>query len=370
MVPFLLIFLFVYGGLNTYLYFTIAAGLGQSLGLVGGLLVLFVLSPILLRISEGKVPVWISSLIALVAYSWMGVSFLFASFALLLDIAQLIFRGISESDALFVVAILTSVSSVYAFYEFRNPRVRMLRVTSPKFEYNPEKPFRIVQVSDIHLGFGSSYSHIRKIVRTVDALKPDLLVSTGDLFDSNLTELTKFAALFRALNPPKGKIAVTGNHEVYAGLKEALELTEAAGFKVLRSAAFQVDPTLFIMGVDDPEVLQGHTTEKAEMEALRAVPLNAFKILLKHRPHISPAVADSYDLQLSGHTHGGQIFPFIFLTRLQYQARHGLSRVSDKAYLYLSRGTGAWGPQLRFFAPPEITVFELAKGRDYSIVVI
>ena len=172
---------------------------------------------------------------------------------------------------------------------------------------------------------------------------------------------------FKTIKPPQGKIAITGNHEVYSGLTQALDLTEDSGFRILRSSAIQIDSNLYVAGVDDPEALDGKRSEEAEKEALQNIPDSAFKILLKHRPNISPSTVDKFDLQLSGHTHGGQIFPFIFLTRLQYKARHGLTRIADQTYLYLSRGTGSWGPQMRVFAPPEITVFDLSNGEQYLI---
>jgi predicted MPP superfamily phosphohydrolase len=92
-------------------------------------------------------------------------------------------------------------------------------------------------------------------------------------------------------------------------------------------------------------------------------------VLLKHRPHISKTKLNEFDLQLSGHTHGGQIFPFIFFTRLQYKARHGLTKLAETTYLYLSRGTGSWGPQIRVFAPPEITVFDIEYGSSFELVL-
>ena len=205
------------------------------------------------------------------------------------------------------------------------------------------------------------------MVEKIKSLQPDLLVSTGDLFDTDLDHLGSYVEQLRTIEPPCGKIAITGNHEVYAGLKQAIELTRSAGFKLLRSESLQVAPQLYIAGVDDPEALESNSGDQAEVEALKEIPQSAFTILLKHRPHICSSTVNRFSLQLSGHTHGGQIFPFILITRLQYKARHGLTKIAQQSYLYLSRGTGSWGPQLRLFAPPEITVFDMSSGPEFII---
>ena len=364
MILFLLVFLTLYGGLNVYVYHTIATGLGHHSWSVAAALGFLVLSPFLLRFFERRKKTLVATLLAWLAFHWMGIAFLFACFALLYDVGQLAFPGISDAEALVGTVGLTVMAVAYGFYESRQVEVHFLSVQSPKLE---DESFRVVQISDLHLGYGTVPGHIRKILDQVRSLEPDLVVSTGDLFDGNLENLEGYAQLLKSLHPPKGKIAVTGNHEVYAGLPQALDLTERSGFRVLRSASEEVAPNLYVAGVDDPEALEGESTKVAEAEALREVPEGAVAILLKHRPDITANLVDKFDLQLSGHTHGGQIFPFVFLTRLQYRAKLGLSQVASEAFLYLSRGTGTWGPQIRVFAPPEIAVFDFLPGADFSI---
>jgi len=367
MIMFLLVFLTLYGGLNFYVYHTIASGLGHHSWPAAAVLGFLVFSPFLLRLFEKRQNTRIATALAWLAYNWMGIAFLFACFALLCDVGQLVFPRIADAEALVGTTGLTVMASLYGFYESRHVGINKLSVRSPKLENDGAGPFRIVQISDLHLGYGTLPGHIRKILDQVRTLNPDLVVSTGDLFDSNLENLDEFAQLLKSVHPPKGKIAVTGNHEAYAGLPQALDLTERSGFRALRSAAEEVAPHLFVAGVDDPEALEGESREAAEKKALRQVPEGAFAILLKHRPDITASTIDQFDLQLSGHTHGGQIFPFIFLTRLQYRAKHGLSKVADETFLYLSHGTGTWGPQIRLFAPPEITVFDFFHGSEFSI---
>ena len=367
MLLFIFFFLLLYGGLNFYVYSTVVAGLGyHSLGLAL-VLVLLVLSPIVLRMAEERAPRWMANLIAWIGYNWMGVSFLFASVALVMDVLQACFPRISQSTALLIVAAITVLLSIYGFLESRCVRIKYLNVRSPKLPFAEDQPFRMVQISDVHLGYGTLPGQLRGVVEKIRSLSPNLLVSSGDLFDTDLEHLGRYVDRFKSLQPPSGKLAVAGNHEVYAGLEEANKLTEASGFQILKSEAVQVSESFFVAGVDDPEALGQTSTEAAEAEAFSRIPEDAFVVLLKHRPHISKSNLAGFDLQLSGHTHGGQIFPFIFMTRLQYKARHGLTRLAENSFLYLSRGTGSWGPQMRVFAPPEITVFDLSHRETMSI---
>lgn len=367
MLLFIFFFLLLYGGLNFYVYTTIASGLGSHSWPIALVLVFLVLSPILLRFAEARAPRLIATTIAWVGYNWMGVSFLFATMALTLDVAQAFFLRLSQSTALMVVVVATLFLSIYGFLESRFIRIKFLQVRSPKLSFSEDRPFRMVQISDVHLGYGTLPGQLKGVVEKIQSLKPDLLVSSGDLFDTDLKHLGRYVDRLKSLKPGAGKFAVSGNHEVYAGLEEANELTRESGFQILESEAVSVRDNIYVAGVDDPEALGKRTTQSAEAEALGKVPDGAFVVLLKHRPHISRDNLNGFDLQLSGHTHGGQIFPFIFMTRLQYRARHGLTKLAESAYLYLSRGTGSWGPQLRVFAPPEITVFDLSCGEEMSI---
>lgn len=364
---FILLFLILYGGLNGYIYFTVVSGLGRQSWILATGLILLVVSPIILRLSEGRVPGKVSVVIAWVGYNWMGVGLLFACIALVFDGAQLFTDRLTDGGALLGILVLTVVASLYGFVESRRIRIRCLTVQSPKLEYEGSKPFRLVQISDLHLGYGTLPGQVRRVADQLKKLKPDLLVSTGDLFDTDLENLGYFVEQLVSVTPPSGKVAITGNHEVYAGLGKALELTKNAGFQVLRSASRKVGENIYVAGVDDPEALAGRTAESAESEALAGIPAAAFTILLKHRPRISQAQVTKFDLQLSGHTHGGQIVPFILFTWLQYRVPHGLTKIAESTYLYLSRGTGSWGPQMRVFAPPEITVFDLSFASEVKV---
>jgi hypothetical protein len=173
----------------------------------------------------------------------------------------------------------------------------------------------------------------------------------------------KLAAMLAELNPPLGKFAITGNHEFYAGIGQSERFLKAAGFTLLRNERLNVAEQLYIVGVDDPAVRRRNQTKGDDEESLLAgLSRERFTLLLKHRPTVETESLGKFDLQLSGHTHGGQIFPFHLITRLFYPREDGLHRLEKGSVLYISRGTGTWGPPMRFLSPPEVTVFELARG--------
>jgi predicted MPP superfamily phosphohydrolase len=207
------------------------------------------------------------------------------------------------------------------------------------------------------------------MLEVVKAAKPDIFIVTGDLVDAQINHLTGLADLLREVNPPYGKYAITGNHEYYAGLGKALDFTRNAGFTVLRNEAMKAGP-IMIAGVDDRtgvQLKQGKPV--SELALLGGLPRDTFRLFLKHQPRIDPATIGLFDLQLSGHTHRGQIFPFTYLTRLTFPLNAGRYDLGSGSVLYVSRGTGTWGPPIRFLAPPEVTVIELIRipaSRDGS----
>jgi hypothetical protein len=189
---------------------------------------------------------------------------------------------------------------------------------------------------------------------------PDILVSTGDLVDGQIDNLFKLAEILKEVNPRYGKYAITGNHEFYAGLGNALNFTEKAGFKVLRGERLTLAGLINIAGVDDPQgKAYGIYRGMPEKELLSGLPREKFTLLLKHRPLVDRSALGLFDLQLSGHVHKGQIFPFSIITGLYYPIQAGFADLLNGSRLYVSRGLGTWGPPIRFLSPPEVTVIDL-----------
>jgi uncharacterized protein len=332
---------------------------------------------VIVRLTERLMMDALSKAIGFVAFVWMGFLFLFVSAALLMDLYRLICmvgahlfherlgRWIPTARVVFFAAAAASVmGTTYGYWEAVTIRKEHVTIRTPKIPKEPGR-LRIVQVSDIHLGQIVGKSRLENILAMVEEARPDILISTGDLVDGQMDDCSGLAEMFRRIRTPYGKFAIMGNHEFYAGLDRSLKFTKAAGFKVLRGTGVDVGGMLFVAGVDDEA---GHRyglfAGKREEELLSHVPTDQFTLLLKHRPHVDRAGDRHFDIQLSGHTHGGQIFPFTLIIRMLYPVHAGLLKLKDGAYLYVNRGTGTWGPPIRFLAPPEITVIDLVHGED------
>ncbi len=195
-------------------------------------------------------------------------------------------------------------------------------------------------------------------------IKPDIIVATGDIVDGHGDNLNLLAQRFHSYMPPLGAYAVTGNHEHYAGLENSLLFLRDAGFTVLRGEQVKAGG-IVLAGADDPTAVSLAQRTRLDTKNVPApVTANGFIVLLKHQP-----VVDSdtpFDLQLSGHIHGGQIFPFVYLTRLVYRAHTGLTDLADGRRLYVSRGTGTWGPPIRLLAAPEITLIAISSANKQT----
>ncbi len=333
-------------------------------------ILLMVVAPILLRLLEQAGHETTARLLAWVAYCWMGLLFFAFSLTVVLAAWELIVWGLARllpavpalsaagrvSAGLILVAAL--IAGVYGLFEARDIRVETVPLVTDKLPASCQR-LRIVQVSDLHLGLLLREAALTPVIARLRELQPDLLVVTGDMVDAQINHLEGLSELWQQLNPPLGKYAVLGNHEVYAGLGQSLDFLRAAGFTVLRNASLVAGEALNLVGVDDPTV----GSPVAEGVLLATVRSERYTILLKHRPEIDPASQGRFDLQLSGHAHRGQLFPFNLLTGLRFPLQNGLSFLPGHGILYASRGTGTWGPPMRLGSPPEITVFDLAPAK-------
>lgn len=366
----------IYGGLHYYIYKKTIKILPLGKWVTIAFLGFMVFAPLLIEFFAKTGFTTLAVSLAWIGYTWMGFAFLFFSFSVVLDSYQLFVKagekllGFDASlitlpspfYSVLVAAILALAAIGYGFVAARQINVEWVHIPTIKLDKMSE-PFRIVQISDLHLGLLSDEKRLRRLVETIESIRPDVVVSTGDLIDMQMDHLDGFADLLLKLNPRFGKFAVTGNHEAYAGVDKGLLFTKRAGFKMLSYEGVKAGGVINIVGVDDPAVLSHLKISPPTEEAvLQHYPKEEFTVLLKHRPKVIPASVQWFDLQLSGHTHGGQIFPFHLVTKLMYPAKTGLSQVGHETWLYVNRGIGTWGPPIRFLAPPELTVIELYPG--------
>jgi predicted MPP superfamily phosphohydrolase len=227
--------------------------------------------------------------------------------------------------------------------------------------------FRIAQISDIHVGPTIKKPYLAKIVAAVNALEVDLIAITGDLVDGSVTELSDQTAPLAGLAARHGTFFVTGNHEYYSGAVEWTEELKRLGLNVLLNEHVVLEhegASLVVAGVTDYTAHHFDPAQKSDPDAaLAGAPLNVrVRVLLAHQPRTAMAAERAgFSLQLSGHTHGGQFFPWNYFVRLQQPFTAGLHRLGE-LWVYTSRGTGYWGPPKRVGAPSEITHLRLVAA--------
>lgn len=376
---FLLTIFSIYSAVHVYAFFKVKAAFPFGAGtgiLLGIFLVVMAFAPILVRILERHGYEYSGRLMAYIGYSWMGIIFLFFTLSLLTDLYHLFVHGaglifhkdmgllIPSARIAFLAPLFLALGlALYGYFAALNIRPEMITLRSPKI---PEAigHLRIAQISDVHLGIIVREERLRKILRVIREANPDILVSTGDLVDGQIDSLAGLAEALQVIQPQYGKYAITGNHEFYAGLPQALEITRRAGFTVLRNEAVTVSGIINIAGVDDPTGKYfGLSGGMPEEELLSLLPRDKFTLLLKHQPSVRINSLGLFDLQLSGHTHNGQIFPFRYMVQLFFSHIAGWYDLPKGSHLYVSRGTGTWGPPIRFLSLPEVTVIDLIPGR-------
>ncbi|MCE5328615.1 MAG: metallophosphoesterase [Planctomycetaceae bacterium] len=396
---FFMIFSLLYLGMQSYMVMRVWRAFPQWGAWRWALVVWGVLMLAIIWIELGyRARPWATKLgpVANVAYCWMVVLFWFLVAGLMGDLWNGVFkfggiwlpvaRRLVISPPVLTLSVLALVAACLVWSIIEARHVRLVRqdfgltapagersgtVAAPRNEAAPAvavappaatdspRRIRIVQISDLHLTGYTGRAHFADLVRRIDELKPDLLAATGDIIDAPASELTELSAMLAGLNPPLGKLAVTGNHEYYTGLREAVRFHQDAGFKLLRQEWVNVGG-LHVAGVDDPTFFRsGDDVRAGEAEVLAAARGPAV-LLLKHRPTVQAASTGKCRLQLSGHTHGGQIFPFYFLSKLVNPNISGRYSLPGGSELYVNRGAGTWGPPLRLLAPPEIALIELA----------
>ena len=296
------------------------------------------------------------------AYFWLGASFVLVTSLCLVDAISALadqFDLLAEdilshrtTAAIFIFVLLFG----YGLMQARMlARVRAVKIRLPRWP-SEHNGFSIVQISDLHLSNRTRKRLPNELIRKVNSLNADLIVLTGDMVDGPLEELAELASPLGNFKSKYGTFFVTGNHDHYSGADEWCDYLSTLGITVLRNARVEPGSELFCLaGVDDyrGDWRKGSTCDLgAAIEGWsRKTPM----VLLSHNPVLfEESAALGIDLQLSGHTHGGQVWPFHMAVRATTPFVSGLYRKKEST-LYVSRGTGYWGPAIRLGAPSEIT---------------
>jgi predicted MPP superfamily phosphohydrolase len=289
-------------------------------------------------------------------------------FLIMIDVLRLgnhlfhFFPSVIEKNPLKSAEIITYVISaiiiITVFVGHLNtlfPRIHTLDVSIEKPANGIEKLTAVV-VSDVHLGTVIQANHLERIVNKINQINPDIVFMPGDIVDEDVAPVIEqnMAETIRKLNPRYGIYAVTGNHEYFSGVEEAVAYLEKAGIRVLQDDFVKVADAFYVIGRKDrmaERMAGGRKKLKDIMEGIdQSLPL----IMMDHQPYeLDQAKENGVDLQLSGHTHHGQLFPFNYITSAVYELSWGYLKKVTTHY-YVSCGVGTWGPPVRTCSRPEV----------------
>ncbi len=377
MTLFLTTFFIIYGGMHLYFYTGLTGAYPLAPAAAAGLalfLALMVVAPVGERMLESRGRESQARAVAYTGYFWMGFLFVYCAGTLCLDLyalsvhaAGLVFTTLPPSlvpspfVSFAVPAAVSLAANIWGAVEAVRLRTERITIVSDRIPANVGR-LRIVQISDVHIGLIVRKKRLERIVAAAANEKPDVLAATGDLLDGETTDTAEAVRLLQGVKPRYGKFAVLGNHEFFAGVEASVAFLTASGFTILRGATAAVRGVIQVAGVDDPMGRRsgpgGKLTDRELLSRLRP---EGFTLFLKHQPVVERGAEGLFDLQLSGHTHKGQLFPFGLVTRLVYPFNAGYFALPPRSHLYVSRGAGTWGPPVRILAPPEIAVIDLVR---------
>ena len=298
--------------------------------------------------------VWVKPVVY-IGTIWFGTIFIALTIFFIIDILRLCFHSQSFRYYSTIVGLVAlCIMSIYSVYNgTRRPVVKPVQIKIQKLS-DDLNGFRIVQLSDLHLNFMKSKRWLEGVVEKTNELKPDLIVITGDLVDADLCKFREFCVVLKQLNAKYGVFAVTGNHEYYAGIDMFSEIARDSNITVLRNQKTTIADVIELVGIDDKAGKSFSETGPDLTKAMRDCDLTKLVILLSHQPDVFDKAVDlGVDLQLSGHTHAGQILPIDLIVMCYFKYPYGLYH-KNSSYIYTTSGTGTWGPPMRFSSRSEI----------------
>jgi predicted MPP superfamily phosphohydrolase len=257
---------------------------------------------------------------------------------------------------LFISLSLVAMIVTGGFINARSPGIRKLELHVRKVVPG-EKSLNIVLASDIHLGTIIAKRKANRLVAAINALHPDIVLFAGDVVDEDLAPVIKnnLGANLGQIKSKFGVFAITGNHEYIGGVEPAVKYLREHGITVLRDTTMLIDRRFYLVGREDRDRSRFTGKQRKELkELMEQVDLSFPVILLDHQPfNLERAVEQRVDLQLSGHTHHGQLWPFNHITTAMYEISYGY-KLTGNTHFYVSSGFGTWGPPVRLGNRPEI----------------
>ncbi|MDX9697333.1 MAG: metallophosphoesterase [Bacteroidales bacterium] len=371
---FLTIVLSVYGLTNWYIYSRTSPLLEGSSILKISIRILFwiiILAYPIARITERFINNDIIVFFVKIGSFWMGAMLYLFLIFFIVDIFRLINYSIPVIGILDyksnpankeliakVVYVVTMVVLIVATINARNPRINHQSLIVNK---QINEKLRIATVSDIHLGTLISHRSLKQLVNKLNEQNPDIVLFAGDVFDEDISHVINngLGNYFTQIKAPLGVFAIPGNHEYFGGVEHKLQYLKDHGVQVLRDSTILINGKFYIIGRDD----RSNTRRKSVSELIEGTNTSKTLILLDHQPFdLAQSAQNGIDLQISGHTHHGQLWPFNYITNAIYEVSSGYKKIGD-THVVVSNGFGTWGPPMRLGNRPEILVIDLVNNQ-------
>lgn len=361
---FFIILITVYLGGNTYIFYRgaqalsgLPGGIKISLAVLFWLAALSIIGTMLTR--NIKMPVFLPHAMYEVGTGWLIFTLYMVLFLLAFDLLKLC--RVPFNYGFILSLIFTVVLLGYGYYNYRHPKTNIINIALDKPLADDAKPVKIVAVSDLHLGNGTGKTALKRYVKMINEQNPDLILIAGDLIDNSVVPLytENMMEELSELKAPLGIYMVPGNHEYISGIKASARFIQDTPIQLLRDSVVTLPNGMQLIGRDD----RSNTARRSLQELMAGIDKSNPIILLDHQPYkLTESEAAGVDLQFSGHTHRGQVWPMNWVTDHIYEQSHGY-RQWGNSHIYVSSGLSLWGPPFRIGTESDMAVFHLSTKK-------
>lgn len=361
---FFIILITVYLGGNTYIFYRgaqalsgLPGGIKISLAVLFWLAALSIIGTMLTR--NIKMPVFLSHTMYEIGTGWLIFTLYMVLFLLAFDLLKLC--RVPFNYGFILSLIFTVVLLGYGYYNYRHPKTNIINIALDKPLADDAKPVKIVAVSDLHLGNGTGKTALKRYVKMINEQNPDLILIAGDLIDNSVVPLytENMMEELSELKAPLGIYMVPGNHEYISGIKASARFIQDTPIQLLRDSVVTLPNGMQLIGRDD----RSNTARRSLQELMAGIDKSNPILLLDHQPYkLTESEAAGVDLQFSGHTHRGQVWPMNWVTDHINEQSHGY-RQWGNSHIYVSSGLSLWGPPFRIGTESDMAVFHLSTKK-------
>ena len=364
MPTFFIILITAYLGGNTYVFYRGAQALSElPIGIKAPLAILFWLGTLSFfgsMLSRNvKMPSFISHSMYEIGTGWLIFTLYMVLFLLLFDILRLLHAPFNYGFSFSLL--FTLVLLGYGYYKYRHPKTNVISLNLNKQYTGAQQSLKIVAISDIHLGNGTGKTALKRYVKMINGQKPDLILIGGDLIDNSVVPLyaENMQEELSELKAPLGIYMIAGNHEYISGIDKSIRFIRSTPIQLLRDSVVTLPNGIQLIGRDDRSKHSRRSLQELMVNVDKDKPI----ILLDHQPYgLAESEAAGIDLQFSGHTHRGQVWPMSLVTDYIFEQSHGYRRWGN-SHIYVSSGLSLWGPPFRIGTESEMVVFQLSMTK-------